>query len=222
MGSPCSLPSISPSYLRFNTRREVSSKEKKLPSKPAPIPAFRFRISRPFDTSRRPKRQLSFGATIFSACRPSLPQMWNFCNGAASHFVLFFSYLLLFFPLFGSRAIRYYSSTRTTVAVPTSNSLESEESIATHYVLYVAYTPRVASTVRLVLICTCILRARTSTSNLFGWLFSFHFISTDGLSLIYWVVYSWFCCRVCCNKYRNNISPAHQEMRDISDVLLVE
>ena len=49
IGSLCSLPSICLSHLRFNTTRKVSSKEKKLPSKPAPIPAFPFRISRPFD-----------------------------------------------------------------------------------------------------------------------------------------------------------------------------
>ena len=42
IGSLCSLPSISPLHLRFNTTREVSSKEKKLPSKPAPIPVFPF------------------------------------------------------------------------------------------------------------------------------------------------------------------------------------
>ena len=51
IGSLCSLPSISPSHLRFNTTREVSSKEEKLPSKPASIPAFSFRISRHFDMS---------------------------------------------------------------------------------------------------------------------------------------------------------------------------
>ena len=139
--------------------------------------------------------------------------------------VIFFVFLLsfAFFSLFGSRAIRYYGSTRTPVAVPTSNSLESEESIPTHYLLYVAYTPRVASTVRLVLMCTCILCARISTSNLFGvvcFLLIYYEIYTDGLSLIYWVVvYNWFCCPVCCTIYRNNISPAHQEVRDISHVL---
>ena len=51
IGSLCSLPSISLSHLRFNTTRKVSSKEKKLPSKPAPIPAFPFRIPRPFDSA---------------------------------------------------------------------------------------------------------------------------------------------------------------------------
>ena len=50
IGSLRSLPSISLSHLRFNKTREVSSKETKLPSKPAPIPAFPFRISRPFGT----------------------------------------------------------------------------------------------------------------------------------------------------------------------------
>ena len=46
---------------------------------------------------------------------------------------------------------------------------------STRYLLYVAYTPCVASTVRLVLMCTCILRASTFTSNLFCCRsFSFH------------------------------------------------
>ena len=72
----------------------------------------------------------------------------------------------------GSRAIRYYISTRTTVAVPTSNSRESEESIPTHHLLYVACTPRVACTVRLVLMCTWLLRAGIFTSN-----FCFLFVS---------------------------------------------
>ena len=38
-----------------------------------------------------------------------------------------FSPIFCFLFPFGSRAIRYYSSTRTTVAVQTSNSLENEE-----------------------------------------------------------------------------------------------
>ena len=101
---------------------------------------------------------------------------------------LFFSIFFLSFPLCITRDTIFYSSTRTTIAVPTSNSLESEESIPTHYLLYVACTPRVASTVHLVLMGTCILRARTSTSNLFVvvcFLRTYE-ISTDGLSLIEW------------------------------------
>ena len=61
---------------------------------------------------------------------------------------------------------------------------------STRFLLYVAYTSCVACTVRLVLMCTCTLRASTSTSNLFCFFVVVRFrftyeISTDGLSLIY-------------------------------------
>ena len=87
---------------------------------------------------------------------------------------------------------------------------------STHYLLYVAYTPRVACTVRLVLMCTCILRASIPTSNLFCCcLFSSHLrdlhclvsyielLFTTGLAAEYVVPYS---------VYRNNISPARQAL----------
>ena len=144
--------------------------------------------------------------------------MWDCWNGAAaSHFFCFSTAFCFLFPL-GSRAIRYYiiNNTLTTVAVPTSNSPESEESIPTHYLLYVACTPRVACTVRLVLMCTCLLRASISKSNLFCCcLFSSHlrdlhclvsYISllfTTGLAAEYVVPYS---------VYRKNISPARQAL----------
>ena len=85
IGSLCSLPSIPLSHLRFNTTREVSSKEKKLPSKPVPIPAFPSRISRPFDTWRR----------WHSFCRFSLgpsfsdPSLSTRCGGIYSLISLF-------------------------------------------------------------------------------------------------------------------------------------
>ena len=141
--------------------------------------------------------------------------MWDCWNGAAaSHFFCFSTTFCFLFPL-GSRAIRYYiiNNTLTTVAVPTSNSPESEESIPTHYLLYVACTPRVACTVRLVLMCTCLLRARTFTSNLFvvvRFLFTYE-ISTDGLSLILSSCSQLILLRVCCTIYRNSISPACQK-----------
>ena len=80
------------------------------------------------DTWRRPKRQLSFGA------QPSfLPTGLLY----VPHYVrlveldlrvnFYFSPILCFLFPFGSRAIWYYSSTRTTAAAQTSNCLESEE-----------------------------------------------------------------------------------------------
>ena len=138
--------------------------------------------------------------------------MWDCWIGSASQFFCFSPIFCFLFP-FGSRAIRYYISTRTTVAVPTSNSLESEESIPAHYFLYVACTPRVACTVRLVLMCTCLLRTGTFTSNLFvvvRFLFTYE-ISTDGLSLILSSCSQLILLRVCCTIYRNSISPACQK-----------
>ena len=51
--------------------------------------------------------------------------MWD-CRYASASQLFVFLLSFAFFP-FGPRAIRYYSSTRTTAAVQTSNSLESEE-----------------------------------------------------------------------------------------------
>ena len=69
----------------------------------AATPAFPFLTCRPFDTWRPSKRQLSFGATFCFACRPSLPQMWDFCNGAASPFFCFSPIFFFLFPLWVTR-----------------------------------------------------------------------------------------------------------------------
>ena len=85
-----------------------------------------FYIPRPFNTWRWPKRQLSFGAQpsflltglLYPRCETfELDLRVDFC----------FSPIFWFIFPFGPRAIRYYSSTRTTAAVQISNSLESEE-----------------------------------------------------------------------------------------------
>ena len=146
--------------------------------------------------------------------------MWDFFMDLRVIF-LFFSFLFFYFPSL--------DHARYDITVARGQQSQYRHRIAskarsTCYLLYVAYTPCVASTVCLVLMCTCILRARTFTSNLFcccSFPFTYE-ISTDGFSLIYSVVvYNWFCCRVGCTIYRNNISPACQEVRDISHVLLL-
>ena len=163
-------------------------------------------MPRPFDTWRWPKRQLSFGA------QPSfLPTGLLYLRfetvliGPASQFFVFLLSFAFFFS-FGTRAIRYYISTRTTAAVPTSNNLESEESILTHHLLYVACTPRVACTVRLVLMCTCILRARTFKSNLFL-LFVFFSLMRSPLvvlvSNVDFLFTTGFCFEYCCTIHRS-------------------
>ena len=67
-----------------------------------------------------------WSALFSSPFRPSLPQMWDCRYASASQFFVFVLFFCLLFP-FGPRAIKYYRSTRTTTAVQTSNSLESEE-----------------------------------------------------------------------------------------------
>ena len=70
---------------------------------------------------------LSFGAQpSFLPTGLFYPICETFFYGPASQFFVFLLSFVLF-SLFGPRTIRYYSSTRTTVAVQTSNSLESEE-----------------------------------------------------------------------------------------------
>ena len=167
------------------------------------------------------KRWASERNLLFSLQAFSTPYVRLFFMDLPVNF-LFFSFLLFYFPSL--------DHARYDIIVARGQQSQYRHRIAskarsTRYLLYVAYTPRVASTVRLVLMCTCLLRARTFTSNLFvvvRFLFTYE-ISNDGLSLIYWVVvYNWFCCRVGCTIYRNNISPACQEVRDISHVLLVD
>ena len=135
-------------------------------------PCVPFFIPRPFDTWRWPKRQLSFGAQpSFLSTGLLYPICETFWMDLRVSFC--FSPIFCFLFPFGSRAIRYYISTRTTAAVQTSNSLENEGPIPSCYLLYVACTPRVACRVRLVLMCT--LRASTFTSNIFRCCsFSFH------------------------------------------------
>ena len=150
-------------HLRVNTTREVSPEDEKLPSKPATnlaslsIYLGHSTLAVDLSDSWTSECNLLFSLQAFST--PYVRLLDWICESI----FLFFSYLWFLFP-FGSRAIRYYISTRTTAAVPTSNSLESEESIPTRYLLYVAYTPRVASTVLLVLVCTCLLRASTMSN----------------------------------------------------------
>ena len=126
---------------------------------------------------------------------------------------LFFSFLLFYFPSL--------DHARYDIIVARGQQSQYRHQIAlkarsTHYLLYVAYTPRVACTVRLVLMCTCILRASIPTSNLFCCcLFSSHLrdlhclvsyielLFTTGLAAEYVVPYS---------VYRNNISPARQAL----------
>ena len=67
--------------MRSNTKREAYSEEEKLPSKLAPNLASSSYISRPFDTWRWPKRQLSFGAQP-----PLLPTGLLYPISAIRHF----------------------------------------------------------------------------------------------------------------------------------------
>ena len=83
---------------------------------------------------------------------------------------LFFSFLLFYFPSL--------DHARYDIIVARGQQSQcrhriSSKARSTRYLLYVANTPCVASTVRLVLMCTCVLRARTSASNLFCCLFFF-------------------------------------------------
>ena len=139
-------------------------------------------------------------------------------NGAANHFFVFLLSFAFFSPLGHARydiiaARGQQSQYRHRIASKTRS---------TRYLLYVAYTPRVASTVRLVLKCTYILRARTSTSNLFCSCFLLTYeISTDGLSLIYLVVVYNFLLSSMLYHIQEQHFPCSSGS-DISHVLLVE
>ena len=130
-------------------------------------------------------RQLSFGT------QPSLlpagllhPRCEIFAMVLRVIFFVFLLYFALDVFLLGSCAIRHYSSTRTTVAVPTQHRLESAESIAVHYLLQVASVPRTAATVRLVVTSTCTLRVSTFTSKPFSLLFVFFSLMRSPLMVL--------------------------------------
>ena len=76
-GSLCSLSSIPLWHLRFNTTRKVSSKENKLPSRPAPIPASPFYIPRPFNNG--PKAYLK-PLYVYSSLRNCYMMCQTLCN----------------------------------------------------------------------------------------------------------------------------------------------
>ena len=113
-------------------------------------------------------------------------------DGSASQFFVFLPSFAFFSPLGHAR----YDIIVAHGQQPQYRHRITSKARSTHYLLYVACTPRVVCTVLLVLMCTYLVRARTFTSKLFccfRFLFTYE-ISTDGLSLIYWVlVYNRFC-----------------------------
>jgi len=145
--------------------------------------------------------------------------MWDLLNWTCESIFIFLLYYAFFSPLGHAR----YDIIVARGQLPQHRHRIASKARSTRYLLYVACTPCVACTVRLVLMCS-ILYAQAPSSQTFFVVVRFLFtyeISTDGLSLIYIAtdfVVAYFV------PYIGGTFPkvARQIVRDISHVLLVD